>query len=573
MLSSGTILQKRYRIVAQLGQGGMGAVYKAEDARLNNAPVAIKETFADKYVERRLFEREAAVLKKLHHRALPRVWEYFATEQGQFLVMDFIEGESLDKLIERQDARLNCNQVMSWADALLDTVSYLHEQNPPVIHRDIKPANIRLTPRGEIFLLDFGLARDTLDPSDTTKNYLLGTRAYAPPEQLRTLHKDERVDAQSDLHALGATLYHLLTGQPPVESLTREQRLLFRMSDPLLPAHEVNSQIPFALARVVAEAMAVKRDERFDSADEMREALQQARDHIRQQQAEEADKLRLQEEAWQRRLETQRPQEAEAQRRQDAEARRLAEQQLRAEEEQQRQEAARQEALVEQRRRNAEAEAERRRQERERQLQEAAERLRQAAVGDRRKVLVGGAALGVVLVISLLVKFTGNIMNEVPTTRGGAGETAVQLREGFTEKINGNVDLEMVRVPAGSFEMGSPSNEAERDDDEGPQHRVTVPGFYIGKYEVTQQQWKAVMESDNNPSSFNWSDKLPVEQVSWEMAKEFCRKLGEKTGKSYRLPTEAEWEYACRAGSQSTYSFGDDASSLRHYAWFSDNSD
>jgi formylglycine-generating enzyme required for sulfatase activity len=125
-------------------------------------------------------------------------------------------------------------------------------------------------------------------------------------------------------------------------------------------------------------------------------------------------------------------------------------------------------------------------------------------------------------------------------------------------------EIEMVYVPGGSFLMGSPENETGRDSDEG-QHRVTVQSFYIGKYEVTQSQWRAVMGS--NPSYFK-GDNLPVENVSWNDAKDFCRRLSQMTGKEYRLPTEAEWEYACRAKTTGAY-----AGDLDAMAWYSKNSD
>ena len=127
--------------------------------------------------------------------------------------------------------------------------------------------------------------------------------------------------------------------------------------------------------------------------------------------------------------------------------------------------------------------------------------------------------------------------------------------------------MEFVLIPAGEFMMGSPSNEKGRYDDEGPVHKVTIKNsFYMGKYPVTQKQWKKVM--GNNPSNFKGEDR-PVENVSWEDVHEFVKKLNEKEGTDkYRLPSEAEWEYACRAGTQTRYSFGDDESKLNEYAWY-----
>ncbi len=144
--------------------------------------------------------------------------------------------------------------------------------------------------------------------------------------------------------------------------------------------------------------------------------------------------------------------------------------------------------------------------------------------------------------------------NEPPPKSGGASATPRRVAP----------EIEMVYVPGGSFLMGSPENEPDRRSYEGPQHRVTVQDFYIGKYEVTQAQWRAVMGS--NPSGFK-GDNLPVENVSWNDAKEFCRRLSQMTGKEYRLPTEAEWEYACRAKTTGAY-----AGDLDAMAWYDKNS-
>jgi formylglycine-generating enzyme required for sulfatase activity len=142
----------------------------------------------------------------------------------------------------------------------------------------------------------------------------------------------------------------------------------------------------------------------------------------------------------------------------------------------------------------------------------------------------------------------------------------------LTLDLGGGVKLELVSIPAGEFMIGSPEDEGARDGDEGPQHRVRFSKpFYMGKYEVTQAQWKAVM--GENPSQFKGDDRLPVERVSWNDSVEFCRKVSRKTGKQVRLPSEAEWEYACRAGSTTAYSFGGSRKDLGQYTWYGDNSD
>ena len=136
----------------------------------------------------------------------------------------------------------------------------------------------------------------------------------------------------------------------------------------------------------------------------------------------------------------------------------------------------------------------------------------------------------------------------------------------LTETLPGGIILEMIKIPAGSFMMGSDEYDAEK-----PQHKVNLQEFYLGKHPVTQEQYQAIVGT--NPSSFKDNPKNPVEQVSWDDAQAFCQKLSEKTGKKYRLPSEAEWEYACRAGTQTRYYFGDDEKHLGEYAWFDENSD
>ncbi len=141
------------------------------------------------------------------------------------------------------------------------------------------------------------------------------------------------------------------------------------------------------------------------------------------------------------------------------------------------------------------------------------------------------------------------------------------LRSNFTADLNG-ASIEMVYIPAGKFKMGSPNGEG--DEDEHPDHWVTVPAFYMGKTPITQKQYHLIM--GKNPSYFKDDEQLPVEQVSWDDAVEFCQKLSEKSDKTYRLPSEAEWEYACRAGTTTRYYFEDDESQLGDYAWYANNS-
>ena len=272
MLAPGTVLQSRYRIIRQLGQGGMGAVYEALDERLDTN-VALKETlFADERL-RKQFEREARLLARMHHPALPRVSDHFPEGDGQFLVMQFIAGDDLAEMISRKGGAFPSDQVLTWADQLLDALDYLHTQNPQIIHRDIKPQNLKLTARGQIILLDFGLAKGQASEVSriTTSASIFGyTPNYAPLEQIQGLG----TDARSDIYALGATLYHLMTGLKPPDALTRAAAIVNGQPDPLQRADQINKAIEPEVAALLERAMAQNREQRYASAVEMRRALQ-----------------------------------------------------------------------------------------------------------------------------------------------------------------------------------------------------------------------------------------------------------------------------------------------------------
>ncbi len=148
----------------------MGAVYEAEAVHLGNAQVAVKQTFFNDQQRklREQFEREAATLARMRHPALPRVSDHFVEGGGQFLVMEFIPGDDLLGLLNRRGSPFDCRQALVWAENLLDALDYIHTQYPPVIHRDIKPQNLKLTPRGELFLIDFGLAKNATTPTHSS---------------------------------------------------------------------------------------------------------------------------------------------------------------------------------------------------------------------------------------------------------------------------------------------------------------------------------------------------------------------------------------------------------------------
>jgi len=260
-LQPGDILRDRYQIVGLIGAGGMGAVYLANDNRLEGRQCAVKETLPlpalnpeATQAARKQFYQEASTLARLDHPGLPKVNDFFAIDERDYLVMDFVAGRNLLEIVSEvhRDARfLDETVVLGWVDQLCDTLTYLHTRQPPVLHRDVKPANIKLTPEGRVKLVDFGLVKplDPDDPSTLTGLQGAGSLPYAPLEQY--VDHLGHTDARTDLYALGATLYHLLTGNTPASAQER-----FLAPESLPPVQHINPNVSPTLAEAVALAMA-----------------------------------------------------------------------------------------------------------------------------------------------------------------------------------------------------------------------------------------------------------------------------------------------------------------------------
>ncbi len=260
----GTILHGRYQLEQVLGCGGMGAVYLATDLRLN-AKVAVKENLDMTLESQKQFQTEAQILATLRHPNLPRVQDYFVADGRQYLVMDYIAGESLQEMVEKRGP-LPPQQAVRWLLQVMDAVRYLHSQNPPIIHRDIKPANIKLGTDGRAYLVDFGIAKILRVGSRTQAGARAVTPGFSPPEQYGTAPTDQR----SDIYALGATLYFAVTGRVPPEAIER----VTGRTDKLIPPRSLNPTVPPALEQVILKAMQVNPQERFASVDEMMASLQ-----------------------------------------------------------------------------------------------------------------------------------------------------------------------------------------------------------------------------------------------------------------------------------------------------------
>ncbi len=276
-LKSGDILRERYKILRFISQGGMGSIYQAEDLRLEGRLCAVKEVRLDPSLPgetlqqtRAQFQREANVLARLDHPNLPKVSDIFSEADRDYLVMDFVPGKDLRTLMAETRQRgefLPEREVLNWASQIADALSYLHGQEPPILHRDVKPSNLKLTPNGVVKLVDFGLVK-ILAPDDATITIVQGrgTALYTPLEQYGG--DTGRTDVRSDIYAFGATLYHLLTNEPPLEA-----RELFLQPEGLPPLQQFNPQISPRTQRAVMWAMSLHPDDRPTSIDLMKEAL------------------------------------------------------------------------------------------------------------------------------------------------------------------------------------------------------------------------------------------------------------------------------------------------------------
>ncbi len=259
-----TRLLDRYEIVGILGRGGMSTVYKARDLHFPNVPrwVAIKEMTVAVPREReqvfRTFEREAHLLAQLRHPSIPIVYDYFTIGDRAYLVLELVEGKTLETILRETKGFIPEPRVLRWAIQLCDVLDYLHTRPKPIIFRDLKPSNIMITPEDRVMLIDFGIAR-IFDPK--TRGTIIGTEGYAPPEQYRGV-----ISPLVDIYALGATLHHILSGQDP----RKEPPFSFAER----PIRKYNPNVSPELEAIVYKALAYRPEQRFQSAREMKAALE-----------------------------------------------------------------------------------------------------------------------------------------------------------------------------------------------------------------------------------------------------------------------------------------------------------
>ena len=255
MTHTDVFLENRYQIINEIGRGGLSTVWKARDKRLDRA-VAIKEIrLGEKFRNETmtgLFRNEMNIMKNLHHPGLPSVYDVIQDDNRLFIIMTYIEGESLDHLIRRQGAQEQ-QQVVEWGKQLCDILMYLHSHNPPIIYGDLKPSNIMLNPSGQLILIDFGSSFEL----GGNNLYHLVTQGFSPPEQY-----NGKVDERSDIYALGMTLYQLLTGVS-VSALSTE----------LKPVRQINPAIDKKLERIIKKCTQINPSLRFQSVKKLNSAL------------------------------------------------------------------------------------------------------------------------------------------------------------------------------------------------------------------------------------------------------------------------------------------------------------
>ena len=472
--ANSTLQGGKYRIIKKLGQGGFGITYLAENTLLEGK-VAIKEFFFKEYCERddatchvtipttgnreiverfkQKFIKEAKTIFRLNHPNIVRIHDVFEENGTAYYVMEYIEGESLGDMVKRRGAIPEA-EALGYVKDAASALEYIHSKN--INHLDIKPGNLmKRKEDGRIIVIDFGVAKQYAAVISEGCTPACISYGYSPAVLYRK-NGEQSFSPQSDVYALAATLFKLLTGNTPPEAI--------EVLCEGLPVAELQEK---HISRPVISAIAMAMKGRH---------------------------------------------------------------------------------------------------ERTQTIAEFVSNLENRANKSKKPVFKSGWLWAVVIAVAIVA---GLLMI---LSQNGAGVSGVVPKASYSNgvlTVNG-IKYNMVWVEGGTFRMGDTSEQGgDAESDEKPVHSVTLSGYYIGKTEVTQALWKAVM--GNNPSRFK-GDNLPVEWVSWNDCQEFIRKLNALTGQHFRLPTEAEWEFACRGGNNSRGYKYSGSNNLGSVAWYDDNS-
>ena len=522
------LLINRFKVLDLLGQGGFGRTYLALDTQKLDEQCVLKQLV---YRSREnqtasraesMFYEEARQLQVLgSHRQIPALYAFFIHNSNQYLVQELIEGNTLKQ--ELASGPFSEPQIGAVLSDLLPVLEFIHRQN--VIHRDIKPENImRCRHTNKLMLIDFGISKTFSIETLSRTGTIVGSHGYSSKEQIL----EGKSTPATDLFSLGVTCFHLMTQISPMElsvnygfSWVKQWRS--HLSYPITPEFET----------LMTRLLAIEVGDRYPSAQAVLDDLIQlpkAPDHLPEtafqqplpHRSEPTTDLNPDPFLTLNSLSsppdpTPVPKPIRINRRQ----------------------ALKYLGFGGMGSLGAIA------------LWQVSKRPTQMSQRTNKSISLKGRQTSQGFFETVSVDRSGQIQ-----------QRAIIEVELIREDLGNDIYLDLVSIPTGSFLMGSPASESNRDDDESPRHMVTLKTFLMGLYEVTQQQWQAVaqMPAINidlrlNDSTFRGSTR-PVERVTWAEAVEFCQRLSRQTGHRYRLPAESEWEYACRAGTSSPFAYG-----------------
>lgn len=538
-----------YRIRRVIGEGGMGIVYEAEDLELQRR-VAIKvmrEDTSRTPGARERFLREARAMAAIKSDHIVTIYQVGVEDDLPYFVMEMLEGRPLNDYLT-SGKRLSWKQVLRLAEEMAQGLSDAHAKG--LIHRDIKPANIFIEmPRGRVKILDFGLARPMEKATQLTKSgAVMGTPHYMAPEQAGGKKTDER----ADLFSLGVILYQMATGDLPFQGDSIYQVLMAIGMHTPPPVRAVCPDAPHALSRLIDSLLSKERDDRPSNATEVLIQLDSIDDTEPGFAPPSVPRYRSDTEINQ-------------------------------------------------------------------QTPRSPSQRVVPKSGPSSGLLIGLALVTILVVGGVIAWFSlkkpaeGDsklvVVNppQQPIDDPGPRENPAQPEAPFPlipkpaegppvepvkqfnpppmiepeithsrfsdrpqigDDVTNSIGMKFMWIPPGSFEMGTPGVDAIEDETPCKRRNITR-GFWMSAFEVTEKEFEAVMGF--NPS-IRKGDEFPVTNVNHDDAMRFCARMKSKTGLDYRLPTEAQWEYACRAGSKTAFSFGNDENDLSHYGWFDDNS-